>query len=95
LRVCKNRVLRGIAGHKKEELAGGWRRMHNEELHNLYTSLNIITVIKSRRMRCVGHVACMQEMRNAYTIFARKCEGKRPLKTPKYRWEDNIRMDLR
>jgi hypothetical protein len=64
-----NRILRRIFGHTKEEVAGGWRRLHNEELHNLYVSLNIIRVIKSRRMKWLGHVARMGQKRNAYNIL--------------------------
>jgi hypothetical protein len=73
LRVYKNRVLR-IFGPKREEVAGGWRKLHNNGLHNLYTSPNIIRVIESRRMRWVWNVACMREMRNGYKIFLRKTE---------------------
>jgi hypothetical protein len=69
LRVYENRILRGIFGPKREEVAGGWRRLHNEELHNLYSSPNIIRTTKSMRMRCAGHVAHMGEMRKLYTIF--------------------------
>jgi hypothetical protein len=76
-------------------MAGGWRRLHNEELHNLYTSQNITGVNKSRRMRRAGHVAHMKEMRNSYNILVGKPEGKRPLGRPRNRCEDNIRMDLR
>jgi hypothetical protein len=65
LRVCENRMLRRIFGPKREEVAGGWRRLDNEELHDLYASPNIIRVIKSRRMRLAGHVACMGWMRNS------------------------------
>jgi hypothetical protein len=57
LRVCENRVLRGIFGPKRDEVIGGWRKLHNEELHNLYCSPSIIRIIKSRRMRWAGHVA--------------------------------------
>jgi hypothetical protein len=64
--VFKNRVLRGIFGPTREEVAGGWRRLHNEELHNLYTSADIDRAMKPRRMSCARHVACMGEMRNAY-----------------------------
>jgi hypothetical protein len=64
LRMSENRALRRIFGSKREEVAGDWRRLHNEELYNLYTSPNIITVIKSRRMRWAGHVVCKEEMRN-------------------------------
>jgi transcription termination factor 2 len=69
--------------------------MHNEELHNLYSSLSIIRMIKSRRMRWAGHVARMGEKRNAYRIFMGKPEGKRPLGRPRRRWADNIKIDLR
>jgi hypothetical protein len=81
LRVFENRVLRRIFEPKREEVAGDWRKLHNEELHILYSSPNIITsrMIKSRRMRWVGHVARMGETRNAYRIILGKSEGKRPL----------------
>jgi hypothetical protein len=69
-------VLRRIFGPEREEVVGGWRRLHNEVLHNLYTSSNIIKVIKSRRMRLVGDVARLGEMRNAHSIFVAKHEGK-------------------
>jgi hypothetical protein len=95
LRVFENRVLRKIFGPKRNEVVGGWRKLHNEELHNLYCSPSIIRIIKSRRMRWAGHVACMGEKRNAYRILVGKPEGKRPLGRPRCRWEDNIRMDLR
>jgi len=75
-------------------VAGGWRRLHNEELHNLYTSPNIIRVIKSKRMRWAGHTERMQEMRNALKNMTGTLEGKRPLERPGRRWGDNIRMDL-
>jgi hypothetical protein len=74
---------------------GGWRKLHNEELHNLYCSPSMIRIIKSRRMRWAVHVARMGEKRNAYGILVGKPEGKRPLGRPKCRWEVNIRMDLR
>jgi hypothetical protein len=66
LTVSENRVLRRIFGPKREEVAGSWRRLHNEEFHSLYASPNIISVIKSRKMKCVGHEARMREMRNAF-----------------------------
>jgi hypothetical protein len=72
-------VLRTILGPKREEVAGGWRRLHNEELHNMYALPNIIKTIKSRRMRWAGHVARMGERRNVYTVFVGTPEGKRPL----------------
>jgi hypothetical protein len=78
-----------------EEVAGGWRTQHGEELHNLYVSSNIIRVIKSTRMRWAGHVASMGEMRNVHNILVGKPKEKRPLGKPRRRWEDNIGMDLR
>jgi hypothetical protein len=74
---------------------GGWRRLHNAELRNLYTSPNIVRVIKSKRTGCAGHVACMGDTRTAYRVWARKPEGNRPLRRSRHRWEDNIRMNLR
>jgi hypothetical protein len=79
----------------REEVAGGWRRLHNEELHNLYASLNTIRAIKSRRMRWEGHVTRMGEMTNAYNILVGKPEGKIALGRPRHRCEGNVRMDLR
>jgi hypothetical protein len=73
----------------------GWRKLHNEELHSLYTSPSIIKMIKSRRMRWAGHVARMGEKRNAYRLLGGNPEGKRPLRRPRRRWVDNIKMDLR
>jgi hypothetical protein len=85
--MSDNRVLRRIFGPKREEMAGGWRRLHNEELHNLYASPRTIRVIKSRRMRWAGHIAHTGEMRNTYNILAGKPEGKRTLGIPKCRLE--------
>jgi hypothetical protein len=93
--VFENRVLRRIFGLKRDEVTEGWRKLHNEELHNLYSSPSIIRVIKLRRMRWAGHAARMGERRNAYTILVGKPEGKRPLGRPRRRWVDNIEMDLR
>jgi hypothetical protein len=93
--VFENRALRRIFGPKRDEVIGGWRKLHNEELHNLYCSPSIIRIIKSRRMRWAGHVARMVEKRNAYGILVGKPEGKRPLGRPRRRWENNIKMDLR
>jgi hypothetical protein len=76
-------------------VAGDWRRLHNEALRNWYASQHIVTVIKSRRMRWVGHVARKGQVRNIYEILVGKPEGKRPLGGRRYRREDNIRMDLR
>jgi hypothetical protein len=72
--VFENRVLRRTFGPKKDEVTGGWRKLHNEELHNFYSSPNITRTIKSRRMRCAGHVARMEETRNAYRILVGKPE---------------------
>jgi hypothetical protein len=88
--VSDHRVLRRILGSKRDEVAGGSRKMYNEELHNLYASLNIIMVIKSRRNRWAGHVVRMGDMRNAYNILVGKPEGKRPLGRPVCRWDDII-----
>jgi len=76
-------------------VARGWKRLHNEEPHNFYDSPSVIRVIKSRRMRWARHVARMDAMRNAYNIFVRKPEGRRPLARLKCRWEDNIRKNIR
>jgi hypothetical protein len=73
---------------------GGWRKLHNEELHGLYSSPGIVRVIKARRMRWAGHVARMGEVRCAYNILVGRPEGRRPLGRPRRRWEDNIKMDL-
>jgi hypothetical protein len=93
-RVFENRVLRKIFGPKREE-DGLWRKFHNDELHNLYCSLNTVRVIKSRRMRWAGHVACMGEEIGVYRLLVGRSKGKRPLGRPRHRWEDNIKMDLR
>jgi hypothetical protein len=94
LRVFENRVLRRIFGRKRDRVTGGCRKLHNEELHNLYSSPSIITIIKSRRMRWAGHVARMGERRNVYRLLVGRPEGKRPLGRPRRRWIDNIKMDL-
>ena len=94
LRVFENRVLRRIFGPKRDEETGEWRKLHNEELSDLYSSTNIVRVIKSRRMRWAGHVARMGERRAAYRVLVGKPEGKRPLGRPRHRWEENIKMDL-
>jgi hypothetical protein len=75
--VFENRVLRRIFGPKRDEVTGEWRKLHNKELHDLYSSPNIIGIIKSRRMRWAGHVARMGEKRNAYRLLVGKPEGKR------------------
>jgi hypothetical protein len=80
---------------KREKVAREWRRLHNEELHALYSLANVIRVIKSRRLRRAGHIARMGERRGAYRVLVGKTEGRRPLGRPRRRWEDNIKMDLR
>ena len=95
LRVFENRVLRRIFGSKREEVTGERRKLHTEELNDLYSSPKIVWVIKSRRMRWAGHVARMGEWRGVYRVLVGKPEGRRPLGRPRRRWEDNIRMDLR
>jgi hypothetical protein len=93
LRVSENRVLR-IFGPKREE-DGSWRKLHNDEIHSLYSSPNIVRLIKSRRMRWVGHVARMEKGRGVYRILVWRPEYKRPPGRPRRRWEDNLKMDLR
>jgi hypothetical protein len=93
LRVFENSVLRRIFGPKREE-DGSWRKLHNGELHSLYSSPNIVRVIKSRRLRWVGHVSRMGEGRGVYRVLVGRPEGKSPLGRPRRRWEDNIKMDL-
>jgi hypothetical protein len=83
--VFKNRVLRGVFGKKRDEVIGDWRKLHNEELHNLQSSPNIIRMITSRKVRWAGHVARMGLKRNAYRILMGKSEGKRPLGRPRCR----------
>jgi hypothetical protein len=94
LRVFEKRVLRKIFGPKREE-DRSWRKLHNDELHSLYSSPNIVRVIKSRRMRWVGHVADMGEWKGVYRVLVGRTKGKRPLGRPRCRWEDNINIDLR
>jgi hypothetical protein len=95
LRVFENRVLGRIFGPKRDEVTGGWRKLHNEEQHDLYSSPSIIRVIKARRMGWAGHVARIGGVRGACKILVGKPEGRRPLGSPRRRWEDNIKMDLR
>jgi hypothetical protein len=94
LRVFENRVLRRILRPKRDEATGEWRKLHNEELNDVYSSPNIIGVIKAREMRCAGHVARMGEKRGAYRLLVGRPEGRRPLGRPRRRWEYNIKMDL-
>jgi hypothetical protein len=86
-------VLRGVFGPKRAEVTGGWRKLHNEELNELYSLSNIVRVVKSRRMRWAVHVARMGEERGVHRVLVGKSERKRPLGRPRRRWEDNIKMD--
>jgi hypothetical protein len=90
--VFENTVLRRIFGPRRDEVTWEWRRLHNEELNDLYCSPNIGRVIKSRRMRWAGHVARMGEERGVYRVLVGKPE--RPLGRPRRRWVDNIRTDI-
>ena len=92
-RVFKNRVLRRVFGPKRDEVTGEWRKLH-EELSNLYSLLNIVRAVKSRRMRWAEHVARMGEGRGVHRVLVGKPEGKKPLGRPRRRWEDNIKMGL-
>ena len=92
--MFENRVLRRVFGSKRDELTEEWRKLHNEELRDLYALPNIVRVVKSRRMRWAGHVVRMREGRGVHRVLVGKPEGKRPLGKPRRRWEDNIRMDL-
>ena len=87
--------MRRVFGSKRNEVIGEWRKLHNEELRDLYSLPNIVRVVKSRRMRWAGHVACMGEGRDVHRVLVGKPERKRPLGRPRRRWEDNIKMDLR
>ena len=92
--MCENSVLRRILGSKREGVTGEWRKLHNEELNDLYCSPNIVRVIKCRRMRWAGHLACMGEIRGVYRVLMGKPEGRTPLGRPRRRWEDNIKKDI-
>ena len=93
--MFENRVLRRVFGSKRDEVTGEWRKLHNEELRNLYSLPNIVRVVKSRRMRWARHVVRVGEGRGVHRVLVRTSEGKRPLGRPRRRWEDNIKMDLR
>jgi len=93
--VFENRVLRRVFGSKRDEVTGECRKLHNEELRDLYSLPNIVRVVKSRRMRWARHVARMGEGRDVHRVLVGKPEGKRPLGRPRRIWEDNIKMDLR
>jgi hypothetical protein len=93
LRVFENRVLRRIFGPKRDGVTREWRKLHNEELNDLYCSINI-WVIKTRGMGWAEHVARMGKRQGSYMVLMRKSEGKRPFGSSKRRWDDNIKMDL-
>jgi hypothetical protein len=94
LRLFEKRVLRRIFGPRREKVTGEWRKLHNEELNDLYSTPNIVRVIKSRRMRWAGSVARVGDRRGACRVVLRRPEGKRPLGRLGCRGEDNIKMDL-
>jgi hypothetical protein len=87
-------VLRRIFGPKRDDVTEGWRKRHNKELHDFFSSLSMIRFIKSRRMRSVVHVARMREKRNVYRLLVGNPEGKRPLGRPRHNWIDNIKLDI-
>jgi hypothetical protein len=93
--VFENRILRRIFGPNRDEVTGDWRKLHSEELHDLYSSPDTIRQVMSRRMSWAGHVARMGEERKVYKVLVGKPEGKRPLGRPWCRWKDGVRMDLR
>jgi hypothetical protein len=94
VRTFENRVLRRLFEPKRDEVMGEWRKLHNEELNDLYSLPNIVRVVKSRRMRWAGHVAPMGEDSGVQRVLVGKPEGKRPLGRPRRRWKANIKMDL-
>jgi len=94
VRVFGNRVLRAVFGPKRDEVTGEWRKLHKEELSDLYSSPNIVQMIKSRRVRWAGHVEGIGERRSVYKVLMWKSEGKNPLGRPRCRWGDNIKMGL-
>jgi len=94
LRGFENMVLRRIFGPRRDKVMAEWRRLHNEELNDLYSSPNTVRVIKSRRTRWAGHVAHMGEEGGVYRVLVGKSEGRSPLGRPRRRWVDNIKMDL-
>jgi hypothetical protein len=92
--VSENSVLKRIFGPKRDEVTGEWRKLHNEDLNDLYCSPNIVRVIKSKRMRWAGHVACMGERRGVYRVLVGKPVGTRELRKHRRKWEANINMDF-
>jgi hypothetical protein len=94
MKVFGNGVLRKTFGPKREEVTGEWRRLHNQEFYEPYSSPNIIRVTKSRRMRCAWQVTILGNRRGALRVLVGKSEGRRPLGRSRRRWEENIKMDL-
>ena len=92
--MFESRVLRRVFGPKQDEVTGEWRKLNKDELRDLYSLPNIAKVVKSRRMRWVGHMARMGDGRGVHRVVVGKPEGKRPLGRPRRRWEDNIKMDV-
>ena len=92
--MFENRVLRRVFGPKRDGVTGEWRKLHNEELSDLYSLPNIVRVVKSGRLRWAGHVARMGQGRGVYRVLVGKLDRKRPLGRLRRRWEDNIKMDL-
>jgi hypothetical protein len=90
----ENRLLRWIFGAEKDEITWEWRRLHKEELNDLYCLPNIIWVIRSRRMEWTGHMARMGDRRDVYGVLVGKPEGKRPVAIARRRWDDNIKSDI-
>ena len=95
LRVLENRMLRRIFGSRRDEVTGEWRKLRIEELNDLYSSPYIVRVIKSRRMKCAVHIACMEERRDVYRALAGKPEGKRPFGKPRCRWKNNTKWNFK
>jgi hypothetical protein len=95
VKVFENRVMKGKFGPKRDEVTGGWRKLHNKEFYNLYSSPSTISMTKSRSVRWAGYVARMGTKRNSCRILVVMSEGKRPVGKPKRRWVDNIKMYLR
>ena len=93
--MLENRVLRRVFGPKRDEVTGEWRKLHNEELNDLYSLHNILRLLKSRRMRWAGHVARMGQVRGVHRVLVGKPEGKRPLERPRSRWGIILRRILR
>jgi hypothetical protein len=92
--VFENRVLRRIFGSKRDEVRGEWKKLYNEKLNDLYCSPNSIQLIKSRGMRWAVYVARVGERRGVYRVLVWKPEGKRPLRMPRHRWENNVKLDF-